>query len=454
MDLKDFKIPLLSQFSEVIDLTKKPTEDEKSITFDDAIKKVEDMISDKIAHTIRVFDEIVTIRMTKDAKLFVMATKLELVTVNVKTKEKHSVKPDERPRVLELIQNDTSVIVGQGRSSKLFIYDLATLDLKTIVEADGGIFVNISVSYDGTSMISIMKDNRILLWDLEKPQEFFEIATERYMRSAISHNKHYALFSAIHKLTLYSIGKKSLLMHQSDLGGTLGPFQFTPSDEFVVVGINLLIKIKNASTLADVGTFAFEEPILTMNVSSIDDIILLGLRDGNIIVYDHKNSLQPTHIKIHQSGIQTIMLDKDSSVIYSTELDQKKSIKSVQFPQQSTCKKLKCNQILGFSPHSKLFLKYKDSVNALNIQNFTEEQISKIEGINNVLFAGTQKVIVCHFANFLVINRSTGLNNNILDSDMEAPSSLVSDRNGDLLFAGYKNKIKVWDLQSCTQKSD
>lgn len=253
-------------------------------------------------------------------------------------------------------------------------------------------------------------------------------------------------FNNQNTLSIYSLQNKRDLVSSKDIEEHVGQAEFAPSGDFIAVVVQKSIKLFDLN-LRPIRKVEFEDLIFSLRITKHDDVLVIGTQKGNVIIFDHKNFRDQIVLNIHRTAVTTIILNEDDSIIYSMESEQKRKISTTQFPKLALMKKLPNSMIIGFSPHNRLFLKTKDGLKLLDIKNDQESHISSAEGINTVLCA-EQKIIISQLSQILVINSQTKESSSMIDPDFDIPMTLISDKTGNKLFTGSKQKIKIWDLEN------
>lgn len=182
MDLKDFKIPLLSQFSGVGSVVSPISEEVVEITMQDASKKIENMFSERLAQSVGFPDEIIQLRVTNDDKHFVFINEYDIVTFDIKTKERNSKKTLFPPRFLALFNQDKYAVVGRNGEMKMLIYDLDNLSLVHVLDTHKSKINKLYVIPDKSGLLTLM-DDEVLRWDLNNLGRLKSFVQETFERA-------------------------------------------------------------------------------------------------------------------------------------------------------------------------------------------------------------------------------------------------------------------------------
>jgi len=212
----------------------------------------------------------------------------------------------------------------------------------------------------------------------------------------------------------------------------------------------------DSATLASICDIPLQESIRTAVIASYEDIIVMGTESGKVIVFDNKNKRDLINMTVHNSAVTHISLSNDEKMIFSTEVEQKKKVFYTKFPELNLYKRIdKATGILGFSPNNSLFAKFSREIKLLDLKTGKADSLGEIVGAQSVIFAGSDKIVICHNENISVINNDTNERKMISDKiDLDTPVCAVANQIGNLLFTGGKQKIKVWDLELVDFKSE
>lgn len=281
-----------------------------------------------------------------------------------------------------------------------------------------------------------------------------EIASGTYNYACFSHDNASVLLINEQKLSLYQLANIENPV-ESKLDMPVSSAKFSPSGDYIALVYKQMIKIVNPKNFSVIQELPLPEPIRTMVIAKFEDMILMGTETGKIIVWDIKNKRDLIRMTVHNSAVNNIILSNDEKMIFSTEVEQKKKVFTTKFPELNLWKKLECTGVLGFSPTGMLFIKNHTGLALHDLKSGDSTNLSEIEGISNVLYAGENKIVVCHLNLIMVINTDSQESKTVGDDiDLDTPVSLIATQSGSLLFTGGKQKIKVWDLDEVTFKSE
>ncbi|CAG9323396.1 unnamed protein product [Blepharisma stoltei] len=458
MELKDFKIPLLSNFNDIIDFSGTGmSEEEPQVTMEDAVKEIECMINDSLAQSYTMMDEIISVRVTNDEKSLVYITETDLVIWDRQSKERKNKQLPFVPQYLELCKGDKIALVSRRGETKINAYGIPGLEFMKVLDTHKSKIKNMFLSPNQRILVTPMEEEEVLKWDLDTLGRSQEVTSEEFEMASFSHNSERVLLINDKKVALYPLNVKyAEVSAEQKLESSVISAKFAPSDSFIALFFKQSIKMINSSSLEPICDIPLQESIRTAVIAQYEDIIVMGTESGKVIVFDNKNKRDLINMTVHNSPVTHISLSNDEKMIFSTEVEQKKKVFYTKFPELNLYKRIdKSSGILGFSPMNSLFAKFSREIKMLDLKTNEETLLGEIVGVQSVIYAGSNKIVICHNENISVINNETSERKMVSDKiDLDTPVCAVANQEGNLLFTGGKQKIKVWDLELVDFKSE
>lgn len=163
MELEDFKIPLLNNFSDVIDFSNiGNTEEIPEVKMEDAVKEIGAMIDERLAQSNTMMDEVLQLRVTNDERYLVYITETDLVIWDRKTRERRNRSLPFTPQYLELIRGDKCALIGRAMETRVLVYQLENLEVFKVLDTHKAKIKSLFLSPNQTTLVSTMQDEEVL----------------------------------------------------------------------------------------------------------------------------------------------------------------------------------------------------------------------------------------------------------------------------------------------------